>query len=45
MNECGPSVTLVVSQIIAVVVWLASTLGLAVFLLFCKGHFEYRPWR
>lgn len=41
MSDFWWAVAIVVSQIVAMLVWLASTMGLAVFLLWRLGHFRY----
>lgn len=42
MSDFWWAVAIVVSQIMAVLVWLASTFGLAVAILFWCGKFEWR---
>lgn len=41
MSECGWAVAIIVSQVVAVLVWLASTFGLAVAILFWCGKFRW----
>lgn len=41
MSDFWWMVVIVVSRIMAVLVWLASTFGLAVFALYCLGKFRW----
>lgn len=45
MSDPCWTIAVIVSQIVALLVWGASTFGLAVAILFWMGRFRYVPWR